>query len=52
MNWKQWIGKLAPWALAATAAFLKEVLGMEIGWWPTFSSLALGVIQFFLSRLK
>jgi len=52
MNWKQWIGKLAPWALAAAAAFMKEVLNLEITWWPTFSSLALGVLQFFLSRLK
>jgi len=52
MNWKQIIGKAAPWALAATAAFMKEVLDLEVTWWPTFSSVALGVIQFLLSRIK
>jgi len=52
MNWKQVIGKAAPWALAAAAAFMKEVLGMDITWWPTFTTVALGVIQFLLSRLK
>lgn len=52
MNWKQWIGKLTPWALAATAAFLKEVMGMEIGWWPTLATLVAGVVQFVVSRIK
>ena len=52
MTAKQWIGKLAPWALAAAAAFMKEVLGLEIGWWPTFSSVTLGLIQFIISRMK
>jgi len=52
MNWKQIIGKAAPWALAAIAAFFKEVLEQDITWWPTFSSVALGVIQFLLSRIK
>jgi len=52
MNWKQIIGKAAPWAFAAIASFMKEVMDMEITWWPTFSSVALGVIQFLLSRIK
>lgn len=51
-NWKKIIGKAAPWALAAIASFAKEVLEMDITWWPTFSSVALGVIQFLLSRIK
>nr|QJB20003.1 MAG: hypothetical protein [Microvirus sp.] len=52
MNWKQIIGKAAPWVLATIAAFFKEVLDQDITWWPTFSSVALGVIQFLLSRIK
>lgn len=46
------IGKIVPWALAAAAAFMKEVLEMDIGWWPMFSSLATGVVQFILSMVK
>jgi len=52
MNWKQIIGKAAPWALAAAAAFMKEVLDLEVTWWPTFSSVLLGIIQFVLSQIK
>jgi len=51
MNWKQIIGKAAPWALAAIATFCKEVLNQEITWWPTFTTVALGVIQLLLSRI-
>lgn len=51
MTATQIIGRLVPWALAAAAAFMKEVLLMDIGWWPMFSSLATGVVQFIISML-
>lgn len=52
MNWKAWVGKLAPWAVGAATAFIKEVLQIDIGWWPTFSALFLGLVQFILSMIK
>jgi nitrate reductase NapE component len=52
MNWKIIVGRATPWALAAVASFLKEVLQLEIGWWPTLSAAVIGVIQFIISRAK
>ena len=49
--WYVWLGKLAPWAIAAVAAFIKEVLGMEITWWPVFATLFLGLVQFIISMI-
>lgn len=52
MPWYVWLGKLAPWFVAAATAFLKEVLGLDLTWWPTASALFLGVIQFIISMVK
>ncbi len=50
--WYVWLGKLAPWLAGAVAAFVKEVLGIEITWLPTILTLALGVVQFIISMVK
>jgi hypothetical protein len=49
MNWKRIVGKLAPWLVAAVTGFLKEVVGVELSWWPTACALFLGIVQFVLS---
>ena len=49
MNWKKVVGKLAPWLVAAVTGFLKEVVGVELSWWPTVCALFLGIVQFLLS---
>jgi len=51
MSWQQWVGKLAPWAVAAATAFLKEVVNLDLTWWPTFSALFLGLVQFIISMI-
>ena len=49
MSWKKVVGKLAPWLVGSATLFVKEVLGLEITWWPTACALALGLVQFVLS---
>ena len=49
MSWKKVVGKLAPWLVGSATLFIKEVLGLEITWWPTACALALGLVQFVLS---
>lgn len=47
--WQKWVGKIVPWALAAIAAFFKEVVELDISWWPLVVSVATGLVQLVLS---
>ena len=47
--WQKWVGKLVPWALAAVAALLKEVMELDIGWWPVIVTVATGLVQLIMS---
>ena len=50
-NWKAVVGKVLPWAIGAATLFIKEVLGLDITWWPTACALALGLMQLVLSLI-
>lgn len=48
-SWQKWVGKLLPWVLAAVSAFFKEVLEIDVTWWPTLVAVLTGIVQFILS---
>jgi hypothetical protein len=43
------MGKLWPWAAGAATAFVKEVLGADITWWPTALMAVTGIVNLVLA---
>jgi hypothetical protein len=48
-SWQKWMGKLWPWAAGAATAFVKEVLGADITWWPTALMAVTGIVNLVLA---
>ena len=49
-NWKQTVGKLAPWVVASVTGLL-TALELSVGWWPTAGALLIGAVQLVLSLI-